>query len=449
MAKRKQWWLDFLYGTYQGGGGDDFKYIESIDAIEGIEVAFGTLFADIGLPETVAVNFTDNTSEDLEVNWVGGAYNGNVSGEYDIIGFVVLPDGYFNPGGLFASVTVTVENQESGITIPDLAFGVEAVAEYLFESDEFNEPPYAENFYITGGPNVGDTLTAVIEGLVIPNGAPEGDHVYRWYRSLNKTASYEEEIIADEIYVADSGDVGWYLRSECDLKQAEGTGQNLTGQTLKSSYSQLIVDPDNFNPFADIATWDTAIDKGTAANIATQQFWVNRASVDGNGLPGVVALPVWDSVKNAVRFTRASSQACRIQAAGSYLAPFELWIKFITPTAFSGTQALCGFSGSHLITISSAGLLSVSGVSTGQTLTVNTSYTLRVVFNGASSTWTLNNGTPTAISISTNAVGTPNWRLGCQFNDTNYFDGWIEYVFLNDTGLSAGDITDMWTWLGY
>lgn len=348
--------------------------------------------------------------------------------------------------GAFGETTPPVP---SSVDIPDLVTGSEAEGTYTYSLDELNAPAYAENFSLSGTNEVGQTMGVVIEGLVIPNGAPAGTHVYRWYRSLNKTASYEELIGSSSTYVITSGDVGWYLRAECDLKQAANSGQNITGETLYTAYSGLVTNPGNFSPFADISTWDTALDKGTTTNIASQGFWVNRASVDSNGLIGAVALPVWDSGKNAVRFTRASSQSLKIQAAGSYVSPVELWLKFTTPTAFSGTQALCGFSGSHLISISSAGLLSISGVSTGQTLVANTSYTLRVVFNGASSSWTLNNGSVTAISISTNAMGTPNWRLGCQFNDTNYFDGWMEYIFLNDTGLSAGEITNMWTWFGF
>lgn len=444
--KRKGWWLDFLYGNYPGG--ESYKYVASIAPIDPISVAFGTEFNNIGLPEEVSVTLIGGDIENLPVSWIQGLYDPETPGSYNIAGVLILPDGYFNPGGLVASIEIIVEEDTTGIIIPDLVFGIEAIAEYAFEGDELNEPPYAEDFYLLGGNNVGDEITAVIEGLVIPNGAAEGTHIYRWYRSLNRTASYEEAIVATDSYVADSGDVGWYLRAEVDLVQADGTGQNLVGETLKSAYTDLIIDPDNFSPFADISTWDTALDKSTASQIATQQFWVNRASVDSNALPGVTAIPTWDGAKNAVRFTRASSQSLRIQAAGSYAVPFEFWIKFTTPTSFGGvTQALAGFSGSHLITINSSGTLLISNVSTGQTLATNTSYVLRVVFNGASSSWTLNNGSVNSISISTNAVGTPNWRLGCQFNDTNYFDGWIEYVFLNDAGLSAGDITDMWTWL--
>ena len=355
VYKRKGWWLDFLYGNYPGG--ESYKYVASIASIDPISVAFGTVFNDIGLPEEVSVTLIGGDIENIPVSWIQGLYDPENPGTYNIAGVLILPDGYFNPGGLVASVQVIVEEDATGIVIPDLVFGVEAIADYLFEGDELNEPPYAEDFYLTGGSNIGEEITAVIEGLVIPNGADAGTHVYRWYRSLNKTASYEEEIIANESYVSDSGDVGWYLRAEVDLVQVDGSGQNLVGQTLKSAYTDLIIDPDNFNPFADIATWDTALDKGTASQMETQQFWVNRASVDSNGLIGATALPVWDLSKSAVRFTRGSSQSLKIQAAGSYVAPVEFWIKFITPTAFSGTQALCGFSGSHLISISPAGLI--------------------------------------------------------------------------------------------
>jgi len=339
------------------------------------------------------------------------------------------------------------ESPASGITIPNLVYGTQATGTYEYSSDELNRPPYAEYFSISSG-NVGVALVPTIEGLVIPNGASAGTHIYRWYRSLNKTASYEELVGSGSTYTPTSSDVGWYIRCEVDLKQATGTGLNLTGQTLRSAYSSLVTDPGNFSPFADISTWDTSLDKGTASNLASLGYWVNRASVDGNALIGATALPTWDGTKGAVRFTRASSQSFKIQAAGSYVTPYEVWFDFQTPTSFTGTQTLIGLSNTHNITISSAGLLSISAVSTGQTLTTNTRYRLRVVFNGASSTWQLNNGTETAISLSTASVGTPNYRVGCLFNDSSYFDGWIYYYFLNDTGLSAGEVSNMWTWFG-
>ena len=403
----------------------------------------------LDLPSSITAVLNDGGQTQIPTSWNADVFDGSTPGDYTFSAVIDLPFWISNPNNAGLSVQVTI--QEQGVellTIPDLLSTQEAVASYDYSSDELNPPPYAERLQISAGSEVGDTFTSTLEGLVIPNGAPAGNHSYRWYRSLNKIGSYEELIASIQEFIATENEVGWYLRTECDPKQADGTGQNLTGETVRSEYSPLITNPGVFSPFADITTWDGSFDKSTASNLGSQGFWVNRASVDGNASIGVVALPTWDAAKQAVRFTRSASQSLRVQSASSYLTPYEFWFDFWTPTVFTGTQGILGLSNSHYITITSAGVLTISGVSTGQTLTVNTRYRLRVVFNGASSSWTLNNGSATAISLTTASVGTPNYRVGCQFNDTNYFDGWINYWWSNDAGLSAGEITNMWTWFG-
>lgn len=216
----------------------------------------------------------------------------------------------------------------------------------------------------------------------------------------------------------------------------------LTNPSVLSATVDVNVVAPSFNPYTDIA-WDTAVDFRTSADLTNY-------GPDGDLTPSVSA-PTFDAVKNMVRYTRASSQNHTILAGGSYVAPLEYFVKFRTPASYTGTQTVTpSLSNTHRVDYSSLGVLSISGVSTGVTLIVDTDYVLYVKLNGASSVYNLNNAGDTAISIGTGGVGTPTWRVGSTFADGNFFNGWIHSIFLTDldAGLSAGEIANMWTWYG-
>lgn len=233
------------------------------------------------------------------------------------------------------------------------------------------------------------------------------------------------------------------------LSAFNGAGSDvhfLTTTSTGNPNSQATTAAPAFNPFTDI-TWDTELDASTAEADLAGGIWTNPGA-DGDATVALSS-PTWDADKQAVNFVKASNQRFTIQAAGSYVAPTEVWVTFHTPTSWAGSaHTLTGFSNTHRIALSTSGLLVISGVSTAATLSLDTDYTIRVVFNGASSTYEINNGTETAVSLSTNSIGTPNWRLGSNFTNTEHWSGWIKYVFVSDAGLSAGEVTNMWTWSG-
>lgn len=222
----------------------------------------------------------------------------------------------------------------------------------------------------------------------------------------------------------------------------------ITSTATGNPASQATTAAPAFNPFTDI-TWDTELDNSTAQADLASGIWSN-AGADGDATV-VLSSPTWDAGKQAVNFVKSSNQRFTIQAAGSYVFPLENWLTFHTPTSWSGSaHTLVGFSSTHRIAISTAGVLMISGVSTGQTLALDTDYTLRTVFNGTptAATWTLNNGTVNNITLSASNIGTPNWRLGSNFGNTEHYDGWIKYAFVSDAGLTSQNIIDMWDWSG-
>lgn len=85
--------------------------ITSIDPINDINVANGTMLVQANLPQSVKVTSNDGTSPTIPVAWDGGtpAYNGNNVGTYTFSGTLTnLPQGITNPNNLTASVKVIV-----------------------------------------------------------------------------------------------------------------------------------------------------------------------------------------------------------------------------------------------------------------------------------------------------------------------------------------------------
>ncbi len=84
--------------------------IESVAVISDITVINGTQLADIGLPDTVQVTLSDETTENLDVIWNAGTpiYDGGSAGVYNFIGTIKLEDGIVNLDGRTAKCKVTV-----------------------------------------------------------------------------------------------------------------------------------------------------------------------------------------------------------------------------------------------------------------------------------------------------------------------------------------------------
>lgn len=90
--------------------GPPARNIVSVAQISDINVANGTLFANINLPTTVQVTLDDSSTANLDVSWNQGSYDGNTAGTYALTGDIILPvDGSItNTSNLTASVNVIV-----------------------------------------------------------------------------------------------------------------------------------------------------------------------------------------------------------------------------------------------------------------------------------------------------------------------------------------------------
>jgi|GEM_PF-1874781 len=83
--------------------------IVGIEDLDAVTVEYGTPFNDLPLPQTVTVNLDTETTENLEVNWQQGDYNGEESGTYFLTGELLLTGGISNPDNLTAQIVVVVE----------------------------------------------------------------------------------------------------------------------------------------------------------------------------------------------------------------------------------------------------------------------------------------------------------------------------------------------------
>ncbi|MFO7790320.1 MAG: T9SS type A sorting domain-containing protein [Bacteroidales bacterium] len=87
--------------------------ILAVESLAGITVDYGTVFGDIPFPDSVEVTLSNASTENLEVNWMEGSYDGNTQGTYSINGELILTPGILNPNSLMAEVDVTVDEQSA------------------------------------------------------------------------------------------------------------------------------------------------------------------------------------------------------------------------------------------------------------------------------------------------------------------------------------------------
>lgn len=84
--------------------------IESVAVIPDITVLDSSQLAEIGLPSSIVVTLTDETTETLDVTWNAGIpmFNGYEVGVYNFVGTIKLEDGIVNLNGKTAKCKVTV-----------------------------------------------------------------------------------------------------------------------------------------------------------------------------------------------------------------------------------------------------------------------------------------------------------------------------------------------------
>ncbi|WP_299700405.1 Ig-like domain-containing protein [uncultured Pontibacter sp.] len=85
------------------------KNIVTVGSLAAISVPFRTSFEDLPLPTQVGVSYTNGESDELDINWQAGNYNGLEAGTYTLQGELVLKPNTTNQDNRMASITVTVE----------------------------------------------------------------------------------------------------------------------------------------------------------------------------------------------------------------------------------------------------------------------------------------------------------------------------------------------------
>jgi hypothetical protein len=344
-------------------------------------------------------------------------------------------------GSLVQAQNITVaDTMEVGV-VPTVNYDYYTVDATL----EANQPPYADSVEITGTAAVGETLTATITNLVVPNGDAGGPHEYSWYRHAAKQNSDGIEIVGEtsSTYEVQEADDGYYLQVIVTLKQ---TGvANTTGETYHSLWTEQVTSG-TFNPVTDIA-WDSAYVPADAVNfVENGNQWANRGTLGPLVQDGVYAVPVYNITEDAMEFTRATPTLLNLpKKSPQWAAPFEIYIRFKAKTLTSAAFLL-GWTNTVYMGITSAGGLNFSGNTTSFGLAAGFWYTARIVWNGTSTTVEINAGPPTTVSAGTGGIGTGTGRFGSTWSRTNAFDGYISHLFVKQVVGDAAEQASMWSY---
>jgi hypothetical protein len=134
-------------------------------------VPFGTAFENLDLPSQVTVTLDDQSSSQIDVEWLAGNYDPQTAGTYALTGNLVnLPAGITNSQNLTASINVTVEAQAGNINVK-LNLGGRGTAPSVAGWKNVWGQPYVDS-NLTADVDFGDVGNGI--GLrCINNGAPD------------------------------------------------------------------------------------------------------------------------------------------------------------------------------------------------------------------------------------------------------------------------------------
>lgn len=165
--------------------------------------------------------------------------------------------------------------------------------------------------------------------------------------------------------------------------------------------------------------------------------------VANDAIPGV-SIPLWEPDPLRYNFTKASSQSLRLPISAAWNEPTEVWIVFQMKN-ITGTQVILGMDGADFIQVF-GGQWNVSGINLGAADT--DLHVLRIVFNGASSKFQLDEGSETTFNSSGDALATTQIRLGASSVDTNFADMYIHKAYARrGSVLSGGQVTAAYDFL--
>lgn len=179
-------------------------FVESVDVIDPISVAYGTLFADIPLPSSVIAILSNGNQEVVDLQWIEGSYDESVSGDYTLSANIInLPATIVNSQSIQASIVVTVNIQENslfftGASSQLVSFGTAADAQFLHTdplaiSLWFKVPanPVTTNDVIIGTINTGS------QGRGFEVQVRTTGHIFFELRNTNGTNTYIIETTGD------------------------------------------------------------------------------------------------------------------------------------------------------------------------------------------------------------------------------------------------------------
>lgn len=93
---------------------EDAVTVVSVEDFTTVTVDFGTAFASLELPTQAEVTLSNTTTSMMDIMWYEGSYNGNVEGQYSLVGDLTLIDNIMNPDQITAGIDVIV-SEEVGI----------------------------------------------------------------------------------------------------------------------------------------------------------------------------------------------------------------------------------------------------------------------------------------------------------------------------------------------
>ncbi|MEQ2457535.1 polysaccharide lyase family 8 super-sandwich domain-containing protein, partial [Flavonifractor hominis] len=168
--------------------------IVSVEAPEGIQAAFGTAFAELGLPETVTVTLAGGGKAQVPVSWESADYHPDQPGEQVISGMLETGALYENGLGLKAELQVTVAEDTVDRNITAVA---DLPAITVLPGTPQENIPFPEYVEVTLEPGGSAQLPVsgwTAEGDYTPD--VEGDYVFQGELALNGTVKNPQGLTA-------------------------------------------------------------------------------------------------------------------------------------------------------------------------------------------------------------------------------------------------------------
>lgn len=300
-------------------------------------------------------------------------------------------------------------------------------------------PTYAANA-ISGTETSGQTLTATPSGGNAGDGSSIVNDLHQWYRSDNGSGLNRKRIkdAVNSTYTLQAADVGKVVNEGVSAVN----DLMINGPEKASAYTGVIA-AGAFNRFTDLP-WYNALNLD-APDIATDEFVVNYGS-GGNAVKTTgIALPTHDDSYNGLDFDNTTQQNLSIQQE-TKTTNWECWYVGTLKSLVSN-QRLMGYGGSHYFRVKADGTIVWGAVDTGIVLSADTFYVIRIKVSGAASSITINNATPTVLTLSSNSTSGTG-RLGSDHSDNNFSDQKMKEWFDKTGLLTAQQVTDMWTSYG-